>query len=131
MAYCLGQLPTWLERVFEKHVTFDRSQKGTDHNFALEPDGFRRFVRDIQRTPKMFQSKPSEEIGNEPVFRKLGKSLITSVSIQKGERFTVDNLSGRIFTETGIPVRESNQVIGKTAAKNLNAGTKLRYEDIG
>ena len=38
IAYMLGA------RVFEKHVTFDRSLKGTDHPFSLEPDGFRKFV---------------------------------------------------------------------------------------
>ena len=42
-------------RVFEKHVTFDRSLKGTDHPFSLEPDGFRKFVRDIKRTPQLLK----------------------------------------------------------------------------
>ena len=28
-------------RVFEKHVTFNRANKGTDHSFALEPKGSR------------------------------------------------------------------------------------------
>lgn len=40
-------------RVFEKHVTLNRAWKGTDHSFALEPEGFRKFVRDIKRVRHM------------------------------------------------------------------------------
>ena len=47
VAYMMGA------RVFEKHVTTNRSQKGTDHGFALEPEGFRKFVRDVRRVPEM------------------------------------------------------------------------------
>ena len=39
-------------RVFEKHVTFNRAWKGTDHPFALEPKGFENFVRDIRRVQR-------------------------------------------------------------------------------
>ena len=67
-----------IQRVFEKHVTLNRSWKGTDHSFALEPDGFRKFVRDIDRTPKMLPLKAKKLIGKEPVFKKLGKSLTTN-----------------------------------------------------
>ncbi len=34
---------SWLER----HFTLDRTWKGTDHAASLEPDGFRRLVRDV------------------------------------------------------------------------------------
>ena len=59
-------------RVFEKHVTFDRAWKGTDHSFALEPKGFASFVRDLKRTPAMFNRKPEEEIGRNQFLRNSG-----------------------------------------------------------
>jgi N-acetylneuraminate synthase len=34
---------SWIER----HFTLDRTWKGTDHAASLEPDGFRRLVRDV------------------------------------------------------------------------------------
>ncbi len=46
-------------RVFEKHVTLNRASKGTDHSFALEPEGFRKFVRDIKRVGQMLAPKPT------------------------------------------------------------------------
>ena len=43
VAYMMGA------RVFEKHVTLNRAWKGSDHKFALEPNGFRLFTRDIKK----------------------------------------------------------------------------------
>lgn len=117
-------------RVFEKHVTLNRAWKGTDHSFALEPEGFRKFVRDIKRVPYMLPSKSEDEIGKEPVFQKLGKSLVASRNISAGEKFTLENLSGKIFNKQYIPVRESYRVLGLQSSKDLAAGEPLSYEFI-
>lgn len=42
-AYTLGA------RIIEKHFTLDRSSKGTDHGFSLEPAGLKKMVRDLSR----------------------------------------------------------------------------------
>jgi N-acetylneuraminate synthase/sialic acid synthase len=116
-------------RVFEKHVTLNRSWKGTDHSFALEPDGFRRFARDIRRTPKMLKRKSSDQLGQEPVFKKLGKSLIAANDISIGDIFSIENLSGKIFPIPFFPVRRSNEVIGKTALANIRKGDPIKSSD--
>jgi len=116
-------------RVFEKHVTLDRSAKGTDHSFALEREGFRKFVRDIKRVQKMLKPKPSSEIGNEAVFKKLGKSIIAYENIKKGQVFTLNNLSGRIFKDQIIPVRDCNNVIGKISKKDFKKGDPITNND--
>ena len=113
IAYLLGA------RVFEKHVTLNRANKGTDHSFALEPYGFRKFVRDIKRVKDMLPQKPLNQIGEEEVFKKLGKSLIFSKNIVEGETITLNHLSGRIFKKQYIPVRNSNEVVGKIVKKNF------------
>jgi sialic acid synthase len=112
-------------RVFEKHVTLNRSWKGTDHSFALEREGFRQFVRDINRVPQMMPSKPLDEIGDEPVFKKLGKSLTALETIKAGDTFNLENLSGKIFQDTFIPVRKSHMVIGKTALEDIAPGKPI------
>jgi sialic acid synthase len=116
-------------RVFEKHVTLNRAWRGTDHSFALEPEGFRKFVRDIQRVRYMLPPKPVDELGTEAVFKKLGKSLVAYHDIAEGETITLDSLSGRIFPDQIIPVRESNQVIGKVAIRPLKKGEPLHHHD--
>ncbi len=114
-------------RIFEKHVTLNRSWKGTDHNFALEPEGFRKFVRDIKRVPYMMQPKDISQIGKEPVFQKLGKSLVAANDILEGEILTLDNLSGKIFEKQYIPVRQSNEVIGKIVSISIKKGDPIEF----
>ena len=109
-------------RVFEKHVTFNRSWKGTDHNFSMEPEGFRKFVRDIRRVPKMMKEKNHNEIGKEEVFSKLGKSIIANKKLKKGKKIGIDDLNGKIFNKQFIPIRESFSLIGKKLKKDLNKG---------
>ena len=121
VAYMLGA------RIFEKHVTFDRSLKGTDHAFSLEPDGFRRLVRDIKRTQIMLRPKPEYDHGSEPVFKKLGKSLIARKDIHIGTAVTIDDVDSKIFVVNGIPVRDSFKLIGKTAQRTIVAGEKLEW----
>ena len=45
IAYLLGA------RVFEKHFTLERSSKGTDHSFSLEPQGLSKLSRNLRRIP--------------------------------------------------------------------------------
>ena len=117
-------------RIFEKHVTMNRASKGTDHSFALEPEGFRKFVRDIKRVEHMMPVKSEVEIGNEPVFKKLGKSIVAKINIDKGSCLTLENLSGKIFNRQIIPVRESNKIIGKKLLIDIKAGEPINYSDI-
>ena len=77
IAYMMGA------KVFEKHVTFNRAEKGTDHSFSLEPEGFRKFTRDIHRVPKMMKPKNDSSLGKEPVFMKLGKSIVANKNLNQ------------------------------------------------
>ena len=114
--------------IFEKHVTFNRAWQGTDHSFALEPEGFRKFVRDTERSTEMLNSKPASELGSEPVFQKLGKSLIVNQDLKKGDILTKENLSGKIFTENFTPVRESNIYLGKKISRDIKAWTPVKKD---
>jgi N-acetylneuraminate synthase len=63
-AFALGA--TWIER----HFTLDRTGKGTDHAASLEPDGFRRLVRDLDAAGKALSFKEQEVLEIEQVQRK-------------------------------------------------------------
>lgn len=112
-------------RVFEKHVTFNRSDKGTDHSFALEPEGFRKFVRDINRVDAMLPPKSETALGDEQVFVKLGKSIVAKEVISKGEEFTLDNLGGLIFDKNIVPVRETGRFLGKISRHEYKKGDPI------
>jgi sialic acid synthase len=117
-------------RVFEKHVTLNRAWRGTDHSFALEREGFRKFVRDINRVSEMMRPKAEVELGTEKVFTKLGKSLIVNEDLRVDDIFTLENLSGKIFSKQYTPVRDSNLFIGKKVGKDIKKGEPIMRSDI-
>ena len=124
VAYLLGA------RVFEKHVTFNRSQKGNDHSFSLEKEGFRKFVRDLYRTKDMLTTEFPKDLGTEPVFDKLGKSLILLSDLNEGDIISHSMLSGKIFDHIGIPVRESYKILGAKLKRSIRAGELIEYNDL-
>jgi sialic acid synthase len=55
----------WIER----HYTLDRTWKGTDHAASLEPDGFRKLVRDLKAVSKTLTHKSKDILDIEDVQR--------------------------------------------------------------
>ena len=53
-AYTLGAT------VLERHITLDRTWKGTDHAASLEPDGMRRLKRDLLAVEKSLRYKDND-----------------------------------------------------------------------
>ena len=87
LAYMLGA------RIFEKHFTLDRSSKGTDHPFYLEPRGLNMLVRNLNRINLMLGSNEKKFLESEkkPIF-KMAKSIVTNKSLKKGHKLTSDDL---------------------------------------
>ena len=56
---------SWIER----HYTLNRTWKGTDHSASLEPDGFRRLVRDLHNVERALNYKRSDILDIEAVQR--------------------------------------------------------------
>lgn len=115
--------------IFEKHVTFNRSQKGSDHSFSLTIEGTRKFIRDINRVDVMMGASEPPDIGSEFVFNKLGKSILAEKEIKKGEVFTAKNLVGKITGE-GMPVRLSGKLIGIKSKNDYRIGDHIRFDEI-
>lgn len=116
-------------RVFEKHVTLDRSWKGTDHAFSLEIDGFRRFCRDIRRVPDMTNSN-QPNLGSEDVFNKLGKTLFLKRDIAKGELISSSHLCAKIDVDKGVDSRDCWKILKTKMRVDLKRGDKLSWEHL-
>lgn len=78
LGYMLGA------RVFEKHFTLDRSWKGTDHAFSLEPEGLRKLIRNLRRIPLILGSKNKKILPAEKIpLQKMFKSIVASKDLKK------------------------------------------------
>ena len=97
VAYMLGA------RVFEKHFTINRTWKGSDQAFSLEPAGLRRVVRDLERARVSLgdgMKRPYEsEVGP---LNKMIKRIVAVRNLRAGTVLRADDLAFRIPASSKI-----------------------------
>ena len=115
--------------VIEKHITLDRSMKGTDQKGSLAPDGIRRMVRDIRNI--------EESLGVEDMFvsdsvvdsrYKLERSIASRRKISKGEVIAEGDIH-MLSPGDGFKWADKAEVIGKMAAQDIEAD-EIIYQNL-
>lgn len=105
--------------VIEKHFTLDRTMEGPDHKASLEPQELMsmvRAIRNIEQALGTGEKKPVyAEIANKAVAR---KSIIAARPINKGEVFTVENITTK-RPGNGISPMRWYEVLGKKAIRDF------------
>jgi sialic acid synthase len=121
-AYILGA------RIVEKHFTLNRTSKGTDHAFSLEPVGLRKMVRDLERTHKALGNgvKKIYESEKAPI-TKMGKSLVVARDLPSGHLLGPEDIVMK-SPGGGIPPYELNNVLGRVTLRPLMEDDFLTFE---
>ncbi len=125
VAYMLGA------RVFEKHFTLNHAWKGSDHALSLMPEGMRKLVRDLRRTPVALgdgvkRPLPSEE----PALRKMGKKLVAASDLPAGHVLGPGDLEARSPADGGLPPYELDNLLGRTLRHPLALEQDVTLEDV-
>ena len=120
-------------RCIEKHYTLDPTAFGPDHKASLSPEELKEMVqriREVEMARGTGAKGPEDilevEVNQRRVHR---RSVVTRRAIAKGETFTADNLSIK-RPGTGLPPREFDRLIGKTASRDLQAEVLLDADDV-
>ena len=80
--------------IIEKHLTLNKKMDGPDHKASIEPKIFKDMVLAIRKTEDMLGSGLKVPTKNELINKKLvRKSLVAKINIQKGEKFSILNLT--------------------------------------
>lgn len=121
-AYVLGA------RVVEKHFTKNRTWKGTDHAFSLEPPGMRKMVRDLERTALAMGDGQKKVYPSEisPI-TKMGKKLVAARPLPAGHVLARTDIALKSPGD-GLPPYELDNVIGMTLTQPLNEDDELAYQ---
>jgi sialic acid synthase len=131
IAYMLGA------RVVEKHFTLNRTWKGTDQAFSLEPGGLRRVVRDLRRTREALGSGKKiiyeSEIGP---LNKMVKRVVAARDLPEGTVLTETDLDFRIpttekITPNALQPYWVDHLVGKTLVKPVWAEDIIGFDEIG
>jgi len=114
-------------RIFEKHFTLDRTWKGTDHAFSLEPPGLRRLVRDLERARLALGDgvKQSLEFEVAPI-NKMGKKIVAARDLRSGTVLTEADLGFKSPAD-GLKPYELDNVIGMTLTADLLEDDDLSF----
>lgn len=124
IAYMLGAT------VLEKHFTLNRSWKGTDHKFSLEPEGLRKQIRDLRRVDISLGN------GNREVYdfeieakKKMGKGIYASRPLSAGTIITWKDVDLKTPTN-GTPPYMIDKIIGKKLKTDLDYEASISLSDV-
>lgn len=116
--------------IIEKHFTLDRSLKGPDHKFALEPDELKQMVKNIRETELALGSPKKILTESEKNMYRLGRrSIIAKMPIPKGKMIEASDLIIK-RPGYGISPKFLNIIIGKTAKTNINEDDIITWDMI-
>ena len=114
-------------KIIEKHITLDRTMKGTDQPGSLEEAGLRKLIDYINAIAKAMgdgeKIKIHESINLAKT--KLGRSLVSKIDIKKGTILTEDMLCLKSPGD-GILWRDRATLLGKKAVQDLEKNITLK-----
>jgi sialic acid synthase SpsE len=115
--------------VIERHFILNRSQGGPDSAFSLEPNELRDLSVHIKEIEESVGNKLWEIHPDESESRRLRRSLIITVDVQKGELISDLNVKS-LRPNIGISPKFYGEVIGKRFNASFSAGTALTLDKI-
>jgi sialic acid synthase SpsE len=115
--------------VIEKHFTLRRADGGVDSAFSIEPDELKALVVETERA-SLALGKVSYGVQTAETKSLLFKrSIYVAMPIKTGETFTANNLK-IIRPGDGLAPHYWEEILGKKAPKDLDAGKPLTLNDI-
>uniref|UniRef100_UPI0037E740BD N-acetylneuraminic acid synthase a n=1 Tax=Semicossyphus pulcher TaxID=241346 RepID=UPI0037E740BD len=107
-------------KVLERHVTLDKTWKGSDHEASLVPSELAELVRSVRLVERALGSSLKQMLPCEkPCHDKLGKSVVAKVSIPKGSTLTLDMLAVKVAEPMGVPAEDIYELVGKTVTEDV------------
>jgi len=115
--------------LIEKHFTLSRADKGPDSEFSLEPDELKQLCQDTKIAWQSLGNSGYERSASEQENVRFRRSIYAVQDIQKGERFTTENVR-RIRPGFGLDPKHWYQVLSSKASADIARGTPIQLGDI-
>lgn len=111
--------------MIEKHITLDRTMKGTDQPGSLEESGLKKLIEYIRATETAMGD--GEKIVNPATGaakKKLARSITSKINIPKGAIITEEMLTLKSPGD-GLKWIEKDLILGKTANRDIDSDVTL------
>jgi N-acetylneuraminate synthase len=118
--------------IIERHLTLDRTMDGPDHAASLEPQGFKKMVRDIQQVSLALGAGEEKFFSRGEILNRevLGKSLVAARRIEPGEVITREKITVK-GPALGISPQKFLQLVGKVAERVIEEDEPFLDRDLG
>ena len=116
--------------IVERHITLDKNMKGLDQSASLEPHEFKQLVHFIRDSEKSMGRSLKKMTRGEILQREvLGKSIVCSSNIKKGDSFSSENIQVKTPAR-GLSPQYYFELLGKSSSRDLKKGEYLQNEDL-
>lgn len=126
---CLGAVAVGA-CVLEKHFTTSRSLPGPDNGFSIEPDELHDLIEGANAIWKARGGNKSILAEEHPVIEFAFASVSTISQISAGEEFNLGNTWVKRPGSGPLHARRLNDVLGKTASRNLSVDKQVELADV-
>ncbi|RRN66445.1 pseudaminic acid synthase [Caulobacter sp. 602-1] len=116
--------------VIEKHFTLARADGGPDAAFSLEPAEFKALVDDTKNAWAALGAAHYDVLGAEQGSLLFRRSLYVTADVKAGEPLSRANIRS-VRPGNGLPPAELDNVLGKTATRDLARGEPLDWSMVG
>lgn len=117
-------------RMVEKHFTYDRAAPGPDHMLSADPAQMKDIVDSIRSFELMRGTGEKKPAASEQTTRiNNRKSIVLTRPARTGEAFTQASLAIK-RPGYGIPPKYLDQIVGRRAARDMEADDVLSWEDV-
>lgn len=117
--------------VIEKHFTLSKRLYGPDHHASLEPEELRLLVEGVREVELALGTADKErDPGLAAVRATFEKSVVSRTAIPAGELIERDMLTTK-RPGSGIPATRLAEVVGRRAARAIEANVLIEADDLG
>lgn len=116
-------------KIIEKHFILNKEVGGPDAHFSLDEKEFKEMVDAVRNAEKLIGKVDMEMTEGKMKSRNFARSLFVAEDIKAGDKFTATNMRS-VRPGVGMHPKHYEEVLGKTANKDLTKGTPLSFDDI-
>jgi sialic acid synthase SpsE/sugar phosphate isomerase/epimerase len=118
--------------ILERHITLDRAMDGPDHAASLEPQGFKKMVRDIRLVSLALGTGEEKFFSRGEILNRetLAKSLVAARQIDPGETITDEMVTVK-GPGLGLSPQRYPELVGRKAARIIESDEPFVESDLG
>lgn len=117
--------------IFEKHFTLDKTLTGPDHQASASPEELAAYVAGLRMVEKALGRAEKRPSASESDVKAVARrSLYLTRVVAAGEPLTEESVTA-LRPAGGIPPGHADLVLGRRAVRDLTAGHRLDWTDLG